>query len=294
MFEAPEGGAVVRFADLNPTWNTMHAREAGYLRWVVSYYGGVEGQINDNPETGLVSDRTAAGMMWLAAGNRQFGVHRHTVAEIYVILRGRVESIEPGRRTQAGPLDCLYMPAGAPHAVRAIGGEDVQLLWCHDENETLGLSEYFGEDDERWHDEGPGVQVVRWAELQPRWEAPGGRRGGTLRWSASWAGCERGEVPIDPGVGAASERVGLGTTVLPPGNSHVPHAHDVAEHYVVVSGRAAVHGAPSRRVLEPSDYVGFAAGQPHALRAVGTEPLQLIWLQEGPAATSSYATGTEG
>jgi mannose-6-phosphate isomerase-like protein (cupin superfamily) len=280
MFEAPPKGAVVRFDELSPTWTTMHAREPGHMRWLVTYYGGAEGYINENRETDLVSDRTVTGMMWLGAGNRQFGVHEHTVTEIYVILKGQVESIEPGRRQLAGPLDCLYMPPGAPHAVRAVGDEDVLLLWFHDENEEIGKSQYYDEGDSRWSSATPAVQHVRWADLQPNWSAPGARTGGTMRWWASWAGAAAGEFAIDPAVGAPNKRVGLGATMIPPGNAHVPHAHPFAEHYVVLSGRAAVHGADPGRILGPNDYVGFAAGQVHGLRAVGTEPLQVLWLQE--------------
>lgn len=288
MFLAPPDGAVMRFEEINPTWNTMHAREPGHIRWIISYYGGGEGYINDNPENGLFSDRTAAGMMWLAAGNRQFGVHEHTMTEIYVILKGRVESIEPGRRQQAGPLDVLYMPPQAPHAVRAVGEEDVLLLWAHDENELWGKSQYYDESDSRWSDGTPAVQVVRWADLAPRWDAPGAREGGTMRWWAAWAGGTGSEFPIEPGVGAESSRISLGSTVLPPGNSHVPHSHPFAEHYVVVSGRAAVVGGDPSTILGPHDYVGFSAGQVHALRAVGTEPLHVLWFHEDVGGGTRY------
>jgi hypothetical protein len=39
MFEAPSDGAVVRFDDLDPRWNTLHAREPGHYRWLISCYG---------------------------------------------------------------------------------------------------------------------------------------------------------------------------------------------------------------------------------------------------------------
>lgn len=280
MFEAPSDGAVIRFDELQPTWNTMHAREDGHIRWITSYYGGTSGQINDNPETGLVSDRTAAGMMWLAAGNRQFGVHEHTVAEIYVILQGQVESIEPGRTQQAGPLDCLYMPPQAPHAVRAVGDEDVVLLWCHDENERTGLSQYYDEEDDRWGSGTPAVKLVRWSDLESRQDGPGALVGGTMRRSAKWVGSPDGDFPVDPAVSAVSERISIGCTVIPAGNAHVPHAHPFAEHYVVLQGRAMVSGSESRAILGTRDYVGFAAGSTHAVRAVGVEPVHLLWIQE--------------
>lgn len=289
MFEAPERGAVVRFDELNPTWNTMHAREPGHMRWIVTYYGGSEGYINDNPETGLLSDRTVTGMMWLAAGNRQFGVHEHTITEIYVILKGRVESIEPGRRQLAGPLDCLYMPPGAPHAVRAVGDEDVLLLWCHDENERIGKSQYYDESDGRWSSATPAVRHIPWAALEPDWSAPGAREGGTARFATAWVGASKGDSPA-----VDNARVSLGLTTIPPGNRHVPHTHPFAEHYVVVDGLAAVLGSERGEVLGRYDYVGFAAGQEHGLRAVGTDPLRVLWLQEDAGGDTSYGTFRSG
>jgi quercetin dioxygenase-like cupin family protein len=101
-----------------------------------------------------------------------------------------------------------------------------------------------------------------------------------MRSSIGWAGPARGEMAVDPAVSASSDRVFLGSTALPPGNAHVPHAHPFTEHYVVVSGRAAVLGDATSRALEPLDYVGFQPGEVHGLRAVGTEPLRLLWLQE--------------
>ena len=150
MFEAPSDGAVVRFDSLDPRWGTMHAREPGHYRWLISYYGGGEGYLNENRSTGLISDRGHAGIMHLTSGCRQFGVHEHTVTEIYVILQGEVESIEPGRTQKAGPLDALYMPPKAPHAVRASGDEDVVLFFCHDAGEQIGKSIYYDESDDRW------------------------------------------------------------------------------------------------------------------------------------------------
>ncbi len=99
------------------------SRNHAFIPLVVLLHGGAEGYLNENRETGLISDRGHAGIMHLTSGCRQFGVHEHTITEIYVILQGEVESIEPGRTQKAGPLDVLYMPPKAPHAVRASGDE---------------------------------------------------------------------------------------------------------------------------------------------------------------------------
>src|ERR1700742_2388688 len=123
--------AVVRFADLEARWHTPRATEPGYLRWLVSYVGGPGGHTHPSPETGPLSERYVIGLMGLPAGNRQAGLHIHSVTEIYVLLRGCVKSLEAGGRTLvAGPGDCLRIPAGAPHGVRAVGDNDVLLVWA--------------------------------------------------------------------------------------------------------------------------------------------------------------------
>jgi hypothetical protein len=81
--------------------------------------------------------------MRMPVGNRQAGVHVHSVTEIYVILRGEVESFDGvGNRHRAGPLDCLYIPAGVPHGVRTVGAVDLELIWVHDAIERVGVSSY--------------------------------------------------------------------------------------------------------------------------------------------------------
>lgn len=272
---------IVRFDDLAPTWDTPRAREPGFLRWIVSYVGGVPPFWNNNPETGIVSDRIVAGLMWLPVGNRQSGVHVHSVTEIYVMLRGRVESIEfGGRRQVAGPLDCLVMPPGAPHAVRAIGDEDVLLLWVHDELEEAGSSYYLDENEPEPPGGSPEVELVRWDSLEPCWELPEAKTGGHLRWTATWVGGAEGFEHHNRDAGAISARVALGALVIPPGNSEVPHAYPTPRHYLVVSGRGAVVGDQGVAPLEPLDVVVLPPDVPQAVRAVGTESLRLISLHE--------------
>jgi mannose-6-phosphate isomerase-like protein (cupin superfamily) len=278
--EPASSSRTLRVDSLSPTWWTPHAREPGYLRWIVSYVGGPPGFINNNPETGFLSERVVAGLMWLPIGNRQYGVHVHTVTEIYVILKGRVESVEPGGTPHvAGPLDCLYIPAGSPHAVRAIGDEDVLLLWVHDALEPEGASQYF-DDDEPRPDGAPSVSLIRWEALEPRWTTPGAKQGGHMRWATSWVGGGEGLVHFNREAGATSDRIAFGATVVPPGNAQVPHSHGVVEHYVVARGQAAVLGEPGLPPLGPCDFATFPAGEVHGFRAVGDEPLHLLWIHE--------------
>lgn len=273
--------AIVRFDDLSPTWEAPRAREPGFIRWIVSYVGGVPPFWNNNPETGLVSGRVAIGVMWLPVGNRQSGVHVHSITEIYVILRGRVESIElSGRRHVAGPLDCLVMPPGAPHAVRAIGDEDVVLLWVHDKPEEAGSSAYFDESEPPPPGGAPQVQLVTWDSLEPSWDLPKAKSGGHLRYATSWVGGAEGFEHYNRGVGAINDRVSLGAVVMPPGNSEVPHSYATPRHYLVVSGRGTVVGDRDAAPLGPLDLVVLPPSVPHALRTVGTDPLRLVSFHE--------------
>lgn len=258
---------VVRFASLEPRWTTRAATEPGYLRWLVSYVGGREGFLNASPESGLLSERVVVGVMVMPAGNRQYGLHVHTVSEIYVMLRGRVESLGVGEPHLAGPLDCVSIPAGAPHGVRAVGSEDVVLLWFHDAVEANGLSVYYdGEADAPRG--GPPMQPVAWSSVEPDWSQPGAKEGGGLRWQARWS--------------PSCSRVAFGATTILAGNAEPLHEHDAAETLVVASGTAALVGGGGHELLAPLDAVVVPPGLPHGLRAVGLEPLVALWVRDAP------------
>ena len=72
-------------------------------------------------------------------------MHVHSVTEIYVILKGEAESFDGvGNKHRAGPMDCLYIPAGVPHGVRTVGGEDLDLIWLHGRDRAFGGVGLFG------------------------------------------------------------------------------------------------------------------------------------------------------
>ncbi|MGI4954052.1 MAG: cupin domain-containing protein [Janthinobacterium lividum] len=137
------GPAVIRFDTLEPSWAVKRATEPGFHRWLVSWLGGQDGTVNFNPGQAAQSRRAAMGFMAMPRGNRQAGVHVHSVAEIYVILKGEIEGFDhTGVPHRAGPFDCIHIPAGVPHGVRTVGGEDLHLVWVHDAIERLGVSQY--------------------------------------------------------------------------------------------------------------------------------------------------------
>ena len=123
---------IVRNRDLEPYWGVFRAKEPGFMRLLITWMGGPDGTINTNPGVAIESRHCAVGLMDMGPGNRQPGVHTHTMTEIYVILQGMVESFDGvGNRHLAGPLDCLYIPKGVPHGVRTVGDAHVKLLWVN-------------------------------------------------------------------------------------------------------------------------------------------------------------------
>jgi len=268
---------VVRLDDLKPFWGTAHATEPGFLRWLITYVGPPEG--NPNPESGAVSDRAILGLMRLYAGNRQFGVHTHTVTEIYIIVHGQVESIEPGGiRHVAGPMDCLYIPPGAPHGVRAVGDEDVDLVWMWDGIEPAGGSTYY-EDDELEGDF-PRVSLVRWNDLEPQWVTEKAKEGGHMRWNVSWVGGDEGLAHLNREAGVLNEKIAVGAMVLLRNNTQISHSHPITEMYVIAEGECVLNEHPEIPPLGPLDALILPPGVDHGVRAVGDQDLRLIWMHD--------------
>jgi mannose-6-phosphate isomerase-like protein (cupin superfamily) len=269
----------IRNKDLAPTWTVKQAKEPGFMRSLITWVGGPDGYINTNPEVAVTSQSAAVGLMRMAVGNRQAGVHIHSITEIYVILKGEVESFDGvGNLHRAGPLDCLYIPAGVPHAVRTIGDTDLELVWLHDAIEKIGVSVYldgpgpFPADDE--------VKLIRFIDLAPDWSGVKAKEGGHLRWSANWVAGPEGTPDHNEGKAVVNSRLAVGVTVILPGNSHVSHAHPYPETYVAIRGSAvAIQDGPTLE-LGRLDAIYFPPETQHALRNSGDEPLYLLWVHE--------------
>lgn len=273
---------VIRFDDIVPLWNeALHSTDPGYLRWITAYIGGPPGHLHEHPATGLVGGHSLIGVMGLPVGQRQYGLHRHTTTEIYLIVQGRVESIEGhGKRQTLGPMDVLYIPVRSPHAVRAIGDEDVLLMFVHDEHEQIGLSKYVTDDDPSLEDPDPHPLVIRWDQLEPDWSAPGAREVGTLRYSVSWVGGGEGRINHNPGVAAHHDQVALGATVIPWANAEPPQSWGAVRCVQVIDGRIRVEGHPELGELGPLDLLVLPRDYRHALRPVGREGARYLWWHE--------------
>ncbi len=76
---------LVRDADLEPSWDLKRATEPGFLRTLTTWVGGPEGYINSNLTASVQSKRCAVGLMRMPVGNRQPGVHVHSITEIYIV-----------------------------------------------------------------------------------------------------------------------------------------------------------------------------------------------------------------
>jgi len=270
---------VVRQTDLEPNWTAPGAKEPGTIRWLTTSVGGGAGTINTNPEQAAPSNLTVVGLMGLPASQAQ-RLHCHTITEIYIVLKGQVVSFDGnGNREIAGPLDCLSMPPGCYHATRALAGEDVEFLWVHDRQEALGAAHYPDTDDIAC----PPMQMVRFADLAPSWDAPQAREVGFLRWLVTWV---RGSSTPDvgPDGSLANENIALGLVGILPANHQpmgaaaYPVVYFVAQGHVVVALEQDVGGRGT--VLGPRDCVHVPAGSAHSLRNLGDDTAKLVWIHE--------------
>lgn len=271
---------IVRNRDLEPAWTVLRAKEPGHMRSLVTWMGGPEGYINTNPGVAIESHHCAVGLMDMGPGQRQPGVHTHSMVEIYVILDGEVESFDGvGNRHTAGPLDCLYIPKGVPHGVRTVGDKPVKLLWVNDAIEKWGVSRYQEGPGPHPAENGQTVALVRFNDLEPNWSAPLAKEAGFLRWRVSWAGSATHATGtnLNPGVAASNERVGVSLTVVQPAN-RLPR-DEIARGdrlLVVARGRAILGFGYEHTEIGPQDAVFCPAGTAPDLRALDGERLHLV------------------
>jgi len=274
---------IVHYRDLEPAWHVPGAKEPGFMRWLITWVGGPAGHINTNRDDAVESQNTVVGMMNLPVGQRQKGLHYHSVTEIYIILRGELEGHDGrGHKQRAGPGDCMYIPKGVPHGVRNSGNEDCDLIWIHDGIEVVGTSVYYMDGIVTGPPQVDDISIVRYADLEPSYAARKAKVVGTMRWMINWVAGGEGYENFSPSYAVPSDKVAIGMTVLMPGQKSIPHSHENAEIYVVMKGKAVMKLEGKNEVIEKLDGVYIPAGNVHGIRNHGEEPLHLMWVHEMP------------
>ena len=269
---------IVRDRDLEPSWVLKRATEPGFQRSLTTWVGGPKGFVNTHVEQSARSRIIAGGLMRMAVGNRQPGVHVHSVTEIYIILKGEVESYDGvGRTHRAGPFDCLYIPAGVPHAVRAIGDEDLELIWIHDGIERHDVSVYL-------EGEGPfpserEVVLIPYRDLRPGQPLPG-TSGDS--WSINWVAGPDAMVNFNPGHAEPNPIIGMGMTAVPPGQTLAPHSHGGAALGVVLQGDGTVSLGSGTEQVTTLDAVYCPAADLVGVKNTTSQPLYIMWVDEKP------------
>ncbi|KAL4939245.1 RmlC-like cupin domain-containing protein [Aspergillus oleicola] len=279
---------IIRYSDLEPQWHIPGAKEPGFIRYLISWVGGPPGYVNPNKEAAALSKEVVVGLMNLPVGQKQKGIHYHSVAEIYVILRGELEGYDGnGHITKAGPLDCMYIPAGVPHGVRNCGTEDCDLIWIHDGIEKIGTSVYYMDGEVPDTPQVDEISIIPFSKLEPNYSCPRAKEIEFVRWVVNWVGGREGFDNFNRDVAVASDRVAIGMTVITPGQKSVPHCLQDGGVYVVMRGKALLNLGKGNREIGKLDGAYIAAGQVHSLRNHGEEPLYIMWVHERPQAMGS-------
>jgi mannose-6-phosphate isomerase-like protein (cupin superfamily) len=132
---------VVTLAGLAPFWNAPRAKEPEFLRYIVSWIGGPPGFENFNRGVAVETDKIALGLTVILPGHKQVH-HRHDVAEVYVILKGKAVVQHNNERKELGYLDSMYFPAKTIHALRNHGSDPVYVMWTHEKSNLINGTQY--------------------------------------------------------------------------------------------------------------------------------------------------------
>lgn len=277
---------VVRYKDLEPQWHVPGAREPGFMRWLKSWVGGPPGYVNPNKEKTIYNQNCVVGMMNLFKGQQQKGLHYHSITEIYVILKGELESYDgKGEKTYAGPLDCIYIPAGVPHGVRNSGDEDCELIWVHDGIEKIGTSVYYMDGIVTGPPQVEDISMVRFQDLQKSLDSQAANGGRATNANISWVGgISDQHINHNPGIAIPSDRVGIGMTVIKPGQSIPMSPITVGTCYLVMEGQATFSGTSESYEVTRLDGIWVPPRQVHKVSNSGEVELRLMSVYENAGA----------
>ena len=278
LFEQQTSPVVIRYKDLEPSWHLPN-QVPGLMRWMISWVGGGDGYVNSNPQDSCKSQKSSVGLMHIPKGNRQRGLHYHSVAEIYIILQGEVMGWDGNKEVhRAGPLDCLYTPKGTPHGVRTVGDEPVDLIWIHDAIEKKGTSVYW--DSSSPNPQTSHIEMVKFKELEPRWAGLDIKDPGHMHYMLSYVGGKDGMLNFNRGVAAENDNIGIGLLVIEPGHKQLAERLPTSEVYVLIRGEVIISFGTGNEELRKLDAVYMPAGVSRTIRNHGTEPAFLVWVHE--------------
>ncbi|KAK7894331.1 hypothetical protein LTR67_006092 [Exophiala xenobiotica] len=294
--EPPSGPRIIRWKDLEPSWH-LPKQEPGFMRWMVQWVGGPEGYYNSNPRHAVISHDIAVGFQGMPPKNRQRGLHYHTITETYVVLRGQLLGWDGyGKEHLAGPLDCIYIPAGVPHGVRSYGDEPAELLWLHDALEKRGSSTYwFAGDYNPQDDSKEDIKVVRYNDIHPNWEAAQALPPGHMHANLNYQGGVKGSQNFSPQHAVPNDKAALGLTIIPEGHKQLITGRPNAELCIIVRGKAVVTVDNRNEELNLKDAIYVPAGCSRTLRNHGQEPTYIVWVHARPSSHEpppSPANGT--
>ncbi|OGE54622.1 hypothetical protein PENARI_c005G04574 [Penicillium arizonense] len=274
---------IIPRATLEPQWHVPGAKEPGYIRYLINWVGGPEGHINPNKSVAAISEQAVVGLMHLPVGQKQKGIHYHSVAEIYIILRGELEGYDGnGHITRAGPLDCMYIPAGVPHGVRNCGVEDCDLIWVHDGVERIGTSVYYFDGETPTIPQLDEISIIPFAQLDPNYICYKAKEPDLQRWVVNWVGGPGEYTNFNPDTAVTSDKVAIGMTILLPGQQSVLHSHTTPETYLVVRGRGFLHLKGETHELSELDGAYIVQGELHYIQNHGQDPLYILWVHDQP------------
>lgn len=278
------GASIIRFNELAPSWHLPH-QQPGMMRWLTQWVAGPQGYVNSNPGYAALSQEMSVGLMYLDVGNRQRGLHYHSVIEIYVILKGQVLGWDGNHEEHvAGPMDCIYIPAGVPHGVRTYGSEEVEVIWLHDQIEKKGTTVYYTMEDKITVPQTGEISVIKFNDLEPKWTGPNVKEPGHLHWLLNWVGGKEGFINFNPEYSMISEQIFMGLMVILPAQKQVSKSGSSAELYIIMRGKALVNIGHGNEELGRLDALYIPPEKFRVIRNHGDEPVFIMWIHEKPQA----------
>jgi mannose-6-phosphate isomerase-like protein (cupin superfamily) len=119
---------LVRFADLQPDWSALGAREPGTMRWSVNWVGGLDGSPGAHQGVAARNARVSIGMTVLEPGHR-IPATGLPVTRLYLMAQGEAITDIGAGAVVLGRLDGLHVPAGEAAVLRNNGPAAAQVLW---------------------------------------------------------------------------------------------------------------------------------------------------------------------